>query len=208
MKIKLEQEILELSPHKVVFWPKEKIMFLSDLHLGRSAAHQTLGLSLPEGAMEADLEKIYTLSQGYERILIVGDFIHHPLGLNDRVIEIVEKWIKKLPAKLDLILGNHDKILKKKLPWQIDIHDHLEIGPFLFCHEPCQHEKFVWAGHIHPLCKIGHKSEVIKLPCFAIEPKLGLLPAFGSMTGGVVIKPSREKSLYALTPNKIHLVTN
>lgn len=206
MKINLQGEILELSHHKVVFWPSQKIIFLSDLHLGRSAAHQKMGLSLPEGAMDEDLDKLKNLSLGYSRILILGDFIHHPLSLNPRVIEIVKNWLQELPAKVDLILGNHDKALRKKLPWEIEIHERLSIGPFLFTHEPVQANQFVWAGHVHPLCKIEKGAELIKLPCFSIDHELGLLPAFGKMTGGVVIKPPVHGRLYAVTPTRVREV--
>lgn len=205
MKIDILKETFEITHHKIVRWPKEKILFCADLHLGREIVHQKKGFRLPYGAMEKDLERLKSLIHQEERLIIVGDFIHHGIALTDSIVEIIEKWIDGLSIQVDLVIGNHDRALRKKLPssWKLSIQDELEIGQFLFCHEPQTREKFVWAGHVHPMFHISHGSESIRLPCYYIENKYGIIPAFGSMTGGHLMKSSSTSQIYVVTDQRV-----
>ncbi len=45
--------------------------------------------------------------------------------------------------------------------------------------------RYTLAGHIHPVVSLrGGGRDSLRLPCFDMGPKLGVLPAFGAFTGG------------------------
>ncbi|MEM9235468.1 MAG: hypothetical protein AAGB14_01725, partial [Verrucomicrobiota bacterium] len=56
-----------------------------------------------------------------------------------------------------------------------------------FIHDPAQadHDSPTIAGHLHPLCRVGPKrGPKLRLPCFHLDGRLLVLPAFGTFTSG------------------------
>jgi metallophosphoesterase superfamily enzyme len=106
-----------------------------------------------------------------------------------------------------LVLGNHD-ILAEKHYQQVCltvIREHLIEEDIIFSHHPQKKipkDKFCIAGHIHPgIVLYGKGKQSIKLPCFYLQKKQLILPAFGSLTGLQLIERKKEDSVFAITTN-------
>lgn len=209
MKLRIRGETVELLSEKGALWHDRKILMCADLHLGKAAFMRKLGAAIPEGSMRRDLETLSALVTRTQcrRLLILGDFIHAGMGLTAHVIEEVQRWLNHLPCAVELVPGNHDRaLLKRKIKeWNITIHQgSMTEGPFCFTHEAAAHpETFSWGGHLHPLAQIGRGRQKVRVPCFWIRPQYGVLPSFGSLTGGVAISPERNDRVYAVADNEL-----
>ncbi|MCW4450927.1 ligase-associated DNA damage response endonuclease PdeM [Kaistella sp. BT6-1-3] len=183
----IQNEKLIFTNQKAVFWESQKIMIISDLHVGKSAHFRKSGIAVTSQILLDDLEVLENLISffGAESLLIVGDLFH--AGHNSD-LEIFCDWRNRFPdLKITLIKGNHDRIPKKFYEdYCIGIvEDTLEIGPFTFVHEPQHMEnRFTVSGHIHPgVVFQGKARQAVRLPCFAVSEKQLILPAFSKFTG-------------------------
>lgn len=197
-------EAVELCPERAVYWPRRRTLAVADLHWGKSATFRQFGLPLPAGVLEADLARLTTAitATGAERVLVLGDLIHGAIGLTDPVLEVVGAWLAACPAEICLVRGNHDAT---GIPpaWRIPEVDTLREGPFFFCHEPEPVDgAFVWCGHVHPAVRIGGRRGV-RVPCFHLEPDLGVLPAFSEFTGGGRIEITPKTRRFGVADGRI-----
>ena len=47
-----------LSANKTIFWEEEKILILSDLHLGKSGHFRKAGIAIPQNILQEDLFRL------------------------------------------------------------------------------------------------------------------------------------------------------
>jgi len=208
MIIEVASEEVELLPEKAAFWRTPQILLVADLHLGKAAAFRAAGIPIPEGDMQRDLERLSNLilKKEAKRCIVIGDFVHHSTGMGSETMQTIEKWLQSLPCPLDLVLGNHDRALKK-VPheeWKMAIHPlELFLKPFLFSHHPTNSSKgYVWSGHIHPQASVKIGNNFFRYPCFYLQEKGAILPAFSSFAGGCTVDPRQGKS-YACLGGKV-----
>ncbi|QYU66366.1 hypothetical protein J4558_15415 [Leptolyngbya sp. 15MV] len=75
--------------------------------------------------------------------------------------------------------------------------------PFSFAHDPSAARAdapFTWCGHVHPAASLRARADRLKLPCFWIGPRIGVLPAFSRFTSGASVSPAPGERLVAVTP--------
>ena len=67
-----------LSTDRCIFWEEEKILILSDLHLGKTGHFRKEGIAVPQAVLKEDLQRFVTLSQNFKpnKIFIIGDMFH------------------------------------------------------------------------------------------------------------------------------------
>lgn len=209
MELLLCNQHVELLPEKAIFWKEESILVVSDLHLGKTATFRRAGIPVPDAVMLHDLENLILLLQRKraKRCVIAGDFLHHPSGLTDQTLALIEDWLLKTPCPVDLILGNHDRAFKqiKHEHWKMTIYEKaLFIKPFAFSHIHTDFPGFfTWSGHIHPQIIIGNRRKMTRLPCFLIQPEKGLLPAYSSFAGGFSINRDPNSEIYAIVDDSV-----
>ncbi len=61
MKLNIAHEEFELLWQKAFFWPKESVLGLSDIHIGKAESFQKMGVPLPSGSHINDLVRISEL---------------------------------------------------------------------------------------------------------------------------------------------------
>lgn len=204
MKITVAGEDVLLLPQKALFWVKAEILVVADLHLGKAAAFRSAGIPIPEGDMQKDLKRLSLLLHEHKakRCIIVGDLLHHPSGMKEPTVTLLDEWIAQLPFSLDLVLGNHDFALKKvpHAHWNMQIHpEQLHIAPFVFAHHPTVSDQgYVLSGHLHPQAafKIGNRA--LRFPCFYFQEQCAILPAFSSFAGGCTIDKAAGQAYVCL----------
>ena len=182
-------EELVLSAEKAIWRPSSEELFVADLHLGKAEVFQACGIPLPSDDDRGTLQRLEKLCQQWKpkRVIILGDLIHGPLGLTERLKADLRNLHSRLNAEVLLVGGNHDRHLH---PSAFPQHPAFRLGRLWLSHEPEQpmdgREGLNLCGHIHPTTTLRQGSDRLRLPCFAydnVEQRM-LMPAFGELTGG------------------------
>lgn len=211
-QINIQGEELVLNAFRAVYWKKEKMLIVADMHLGKTAHFRAAGISVPSSIIKTDLDRLTYLIGTYQPkiLLVVGDMFHHQKMNSD--LDIFKDWRNQFEKlSIYLVQGNHDRL--KNLYYQnmgIELFKpNLNLGLFQFVHEYVEpNEKyFSISGHIHPgvLLK-GKAKQAIKLPCFAVSNHHLILPAFSLFTGLDIGYCKDECSFYAIADNKVFLM--
>ena len=212
LRFKFEKQTLWLSAARCIFWEEEKILILSDLHMGKSGHFRKSGIGIPQNIFKEDLQRLFSQVQFFDpkMVLITGDMFHSKANKEN---DFFLKWRNDIAAvEFYLVRGNHD-ILSKKMYKEANIkvfENKLSLKNFCFTHdistycEEAGKELFTFSGHIHPGIKmngLGHQS--LMLPCFYFGEKHSVLPAFSAFTGLAKIKPVSTDHVFALVENSV-----
>lgn len=194
---------LELRPDRSLFWPAARTLIVSDLHWGKAESFQRMGIPMPGAVLENDLARLDRAldETGAERLLVLGDLVHAKVGLTPGLVRRIAAWRSERPLRLLLVRGNHDRS-SGQLPesWRVEEVEELIEGPFCFRHEPGELPGgYAWAGHLHPACTLRGRGDAIRLPCFVVGNRSGILPAFSEFTGGSSPPRARGTRLFAVT---------
>ena len=207
---KLHNNNFLLTKDRTIFWEEEKILLVSDLHLGKAGHFRKAGIGIPQTIIKEDMQRLLSQLQYFKpvQLLVVGDLFH---STDNKEHELFLKWRKDLPGiSIQLVKGNHD-ILEKEWYQKAGIEvyaEELKVNGFLFTHDiqTCKttHHDYCFSGHIHPGIKMkGMGRQTIQLPCFYFGEKYAVLPAFGRFTGTYPVKPVPGDRIFALVENSI-----
>lgn len=208
MKITIKGEELILDKERALYLPKEKLLAISDLHLGKAAHFRKAGLAIPNTVSQNDLKRLKTLLQKYQpkKLLINGDMFHS--DYNTEIDEFV-KWKSEFEkVKFILVKGNHDRQkeeIYKNLAIEVYEPNYHSLS-FCFVHDAakCNSDLYPIGGHIHPGISIFNKAkQYLKFPCFYFGENYGILPAFSAFTGLQLVKPKENDLVFAVTPTKV-----
>lgn len=201
--IELAGQKLWLLPDKAVYWPARKALLLADVHIGKAASYRALHQPVPRGTTEATLARLDALLAEHdcEQLIVLGDFLHARTARAPATLARVQAWRERHPElRIVLIRGNHDRNAgDPPVELGIDVVDEpYVVGPFALQHEPKAHPALtVLSGHVHPVFVLrGRARQRLRLPCFRIDEKVSLLPAFGEFTGGWEIEPAGTSQVY------------
>ena len=202
-----------LSSSKVVFWEQEKILILSDLHLGKSGHFRKSGIAIPHAVMKEDMQRLVTVIQFFkpELVVIVGDLFH---SVENKEHELFLKWRNDLQhVPILLVKGNHDIVPDE---WYANANittaeKYWRRNNFLFVHhiedveqEEISEEDYFFSGHIHPAVSIkGLGKQSLRFSCFYFAKKYAVLPAFGKFTGTYLVEPSKDEKVFAIVNNSV-----
>jgi uncharacterized protein len=167
----------------------------ADLHLGKSAAFRAHGLPVPEGDTARDLDRLAKLIAEHkpDRLVIAGDLFHADAGSGDGVLDAFMAFLDGIKIPFTLVCGNHDRKVRK-MPPSIAQADHLDLGGLRIVHKPedAAGGMVNLCGHIHPVLRIPDgRNTSLRMPCFHLSGNVLTLPAFGSFTGGHIVKPAK-----------------
>lgn len=208
MEVEVFGELFELLPQRAIFWKKEKMLLLADMHLGKVNHFRRSGIPVPVKANDKNIEILVDLmwKTKPERVVCLGDMFHSHYNPEWEVFGELVKHFKT--ASFELVLGNHDIMSEGQyLRKGIKLYDTLQINQFLFTHHPLEDlpsNVYNLAGHIHPGVRLdGRGKQSITLACFHFGKLQGLLPAFGMFTGLARIEPRKEDKVFVIVDNKI-----
>lgn len=209
MTITIRDEELILAKERAIYLPKEKLLAISDLHLGKAAHFRKSGLQVPSTLAQSDLNRLSFLLDQYQpaTLLINGDMFHHDLNTD---IDNFERWKGLYPTlKFVLVKGNHDNLDETQYRnLGIEIHEPSYCtSKFCFIHDAVKCKEvnlYPISGHIHPGVSVyGKAKQYLKFPCFYFGDKYAVMPAFSAFTGLSLIKPKVSEQIYAITPTKV-----
>lgn len=195
-----------LHPYRALFWPRERWLVVSDLHLGKAAHFRKSGAPLPEGQDAATLHRLDVVMETFQpdRLLILGDLFH---SSHNKQWDVFQRWTQAQRTALHLVTGNHDILAFEHYEaagLQVSI-DPLRIGPFAWAHKPMEMpDRYSIAGHIHPGVVLkGAARQRLRLPCFLFGERSAILPAFGISTGLYMVKPGSTDGVFSCTERAV-----
>lgn len=208
MKIEIRGEQLILDEERAIYLPNEKLLAISDLHLGKAAHFRKAGLAIPNTVSKNDLARLGHLLQKYEpkTLLINGDMFHS--DYNTEVDEFANWKANFNKVSFILVKGNHDK-QKNEIynNLALEVHEtNYNLKKLCFIHDiaDCNANLYPIGGHIHPGISIVNKAKQrLRFPCFYFGQQHAVLPAFSTFTGLQLIKPKENDLVFAVTPSKV-----
>ncbi|MWD27690.1 ligase-associated DNA damage response endonuclease PdeM [Aquicoccus sp. SCR17] len=193
---------LHALPSGALWWPAERMLCVSDLHLGKSLRYARHGgAHLPPyetrdtlARLEADMD-----GTGARQVICLGDSFDDTMAAHGLDPE-ERQWILRLQAgrAWTWIEGNHD-------PGPIDLggahQGEVQLGPLTFRHIAAPGAEAEVSGHYHP--KAGLRG--VSRPAFLLDRSRLIMPAYGTYTGGL---RARDKVLAELMgPEALAILT-
>jgi len=184
---------LWLLPQRAVWWPAARTAFVADVHFGKAATFRRAGQPVPHGTTADNLARLDAVlaATGAGHLVFLGDFLHARSGADAPLWNQLRPWRERhARTRMTLVRGNHDLhagdppaalgVDGADEPWRP-----VEGAEVLACHHPqVRQGDTVLAGHWHPVATLqGPARDTVRLPCFAWQPGLLVLPAFGAFTG-------------------------
>jgi len=212
IKHTINQNDFILHSNRTLFWEQEKILILSDLHLGKTGHFRKSGIGVPAAIMKEDMQRFVAAIQFYRPslVIIVGDLFH---SVENKEHELFLKWRKDLQhVPVLLVKGNHDIVpgaWYKKAGIEI-AEKTWRKNNFSFVHQIEDAEAgstdYFFSGHIHPAISIkGLGKQSLRFPCFYFTKNYAVLPAFGKFTGTYLIAPAKHEQAFAIVENSVIL---
>lgn len=178
---------LEALPSGALWWAEERLLAVSDLHLGKAErlARQG-GALLPPYETQDTLDRLEAeISRcNPARVVLVGDSFDD-LSAADALNEEIAERLARMAAgrRWVWIAGNHD-------PGPVELPgthvSELLLSGITLRHIADPDGKDV-SGHYHPKARICVRGQSISRPCFVVDANRVILPAFGTYTGGLRI---------------------
>ena len=215
---------LDLHPEGVVVDADTATAFVADMHLGKPASFRRLGVPVPDGGAVADLQRLTAVLRrtSAERLIVLGDFLHDAAARSPETLAAIEAWRARHPElAVVLVRGNHDERAGDP-PASLEIACVVEpwdAGGIACRHHPpgepgapgapgSPAEPPVLCGHLHPAVVLRSRggrgaAGRERCRCFHLMPRTLMLPAFGSITGGLAVRPRTGDRIFALGPGVV-----
>jgi len=196
--IHLAGERLMLDPMGALFWPAQRLLAVSDLHLEKGSSFARKGMLLPPWDTHATIDRLTLLLRRWspETVVALGDSFHDSLG--SARLPATEQ--QRLNAMADAhrfiwVQGNHDPTPPDGLGG-IWVEDHAA-GPIRFRHQAiAASNPGEIVGHHHPKAIIPARAGHVSRPCFVFDGSRLMMPAFGTYTGGLDVRDPAINRLF------------
>ncbi len=209
IEIEIQNNTFILLPEKAIFWVDERGLIISDVHLGKAGHFRKHGIALPKSLNDENLHRINNLISIWNPgwILFLGDLFHSEKNIEWNSFK---HWRQShYSIRIILVMGNHELYPNADYnEMGIECMNVFNAGPFLFVHDnkhvPAENSHFVFSGHIHPSYTLkGKGRQRIKIPCFYLQNKQAILPAFGTLTGTFSVKSKKNTQIFGLIDHQI-----
>ncbi len=173
-----------------LYWPEERLLVISDLHLEKGSSFARRGVLLPPYDTASTLDRLAGALSRYavRTVVALGDSFHDQngparLAAADRAklleLQRGRNWV--------WIAGNHDPDPADCLGGVFATS--LSLWPLSFRHEPTpQASPGEIAGHLHPVARVSRRSHTLTRRCFVSDGARLVMPAFGAYAGGLNIR--------------------
>jgi len=170
-----------------LFWPARRALIVADLHFEKASWFAKTGQMLPpydSAATLAALEEAVTACDPAE-IWCLGDSFHDSEGC-DRLPAGEQARLRALTAahRWTWIVGNHDSAIGD--PCGGSVVEEAAVDGLILRHEANPREsRPELSGHFHPKFRVRVRGRLVARQCFVATARKLILPAFGSLTGGL-----------------------
>lgn len=177
---------LVLDRRGVLHWPAQKLLIVSDLHLGKGDSLNRFSNPIPALDTRDTIERLEEAVSLYqpERVVCLGDSFHDAASAQ-RLPAAEREMLYGLARSVSdwtWVLGNHDPELPAGLPGrQLTT---LELEGVTLTHEPSGSPLEI-IGHFHPKTSIAVGGQKVTGRCYLQGDRTLMMPSFGSYTGGL-----------------------
>jgi len=191
-----------------LYWPEERLLVVSDLHLEKGSSFARRGVLLPPYDTASTLERLAGVLARYavRTVVALGDSFHDQDG-PARLAAPDRAKLKELQAGRDWIwiAGNHDPGPANRLGGVFAIS--LSLWPLSFRHLPTPQESpGEIAGHLHPVARVSHRGRTLTRRCFVSDGARLVMPAFGVYAGGLNIRHAAFVQVFGAFAFTAHLL--
>ncbi|WP_295994113.1 ligase-associated DNA damage response endonuclease PdeM [Rugamonas sp.] len=196
LELILAGERVLLLAQRALYWPRERMLVVADIHFGKAASFRALGVPVPRGTTSENLASLDALlaAHAVAHIVFLGDFLHAKAAHASATVAAMLRWRGRHPGlRLTLVRGNHDAHAgdPSALLGMAIVDEPYLRAPFAFRHHPdLTADFYVLAGHVHPVYHLISGRDALRLPCFLLGPERAVLPSFGAFTGGHAVRPA------------------
>jgi DNA ligase-associated metallophosphoesterase len=138
-----------------LFWPEQRLLVVSDLHLEKGSSFAARGVLLPPYDTVATLSRLAAVIARHDPCIIIalGDSFHDR-DAHERLSASDREALSAMQTRRDWIWisGNHDPALPSDLGGVVA--SEVAIGPIAFRHEPTGAAGEI-AGHLHPKARVA-----------------------------------------------------
>ena len=196
--IHLAGERLMLDPMGALFWPDQRLLAVSDLHLEKGSSFARRGMLLPPWDTHATIDRLTLLLRRWSPATVValGDSFHDAGG--SRRLPPTEQ--KRLVAMTQAhrfiwVQGNHDPTPPSGLGGEwVAAH---ASGAMMFRHQAiAAADPGEIVGQHHPKATIEARTGTVSRPCFVFDGQRLMMPAFGAYTGGLDVRDPAINRLF------------
>ena len=180
-------ETFVAGPEGALFWPAQQALLVADLHLEKASWFARLGQFLPPYDSQATLSALAREVErsGATQLYCLGDSFHDRFGC-DRLPAAARDLLVGMTAAIDWvwIVGNHDPGFSDHCGGRLV--DELEVAGIVLRHEAVRDDpQPEMSGHFHPKLRLQLQGRRVSRRCFVVSQTKLILPAFGSLTGGL-----------------------
>lgn len=204
LRLNVAGERIVINMDRAAWWPRARRLLVADLHFGKGSVLRQSGIAVPSGTTLHDLERLDRLIESYRphELLVLGDLVHGRSKSDAPWVAQVREWRERhATVDMRLIAGNHDRHFSPQILGFEVIEDELLVAPFVLRHAPAESAHgYVLAGHVHPGIAVQDGWRRHRLPAFRFGSRIGLLPAFGSLTGLHEEAATPGERVFAVTP--------
>lgn len=201
---------VQLLPQRAAFVPEHGLLLVADAHVGKAASFRRWGVPVPEATTDDTLGRLETLvaATGATQVVFLGDLLHSAHGRAAATLQTFSRWRETRSAlRLTLVRGNHDdRAGDPPADWGVSCVDGpMRLGGLALAHHPEPVAgAYVLAGHLHPCAWLGGRGhDRLRLPCFHLGARVGVLPAFGAFTGMHAVRPAPGDRVFVTTGDEL-----
>lgn len=174
-------------PQGALFWPARRALLVADLHLEKASWFARFGQMLPPYDSMATLSdlSLVVAATGAAEVWCLGDSFHDRHGC-ERLPAQARDMLVELTCRTSWtwITGNHDPAIADTCGGALA--DEAMVDGLVLRHEADADERRPeLSGHFHPKLRVQVRGRKLSRRCFVATPTKLILPAFGSLTGGL-----------------------
>lgn len=170
-----------------LWWPGRAALLVADLHLEKASWFASHGQLLPPYDTMATLRALQgVMDRVHARELwCLGDSFHDNDG-SRRLSDDARALLSRLTGQCDWhwITGNHDDKIFDHCGGTVE--EEAVVSGIVLRHEADPQEvRPEMSGHFHPKLRLRLRGKPVSRRCFVASAHKIILPAFGSLTGGL-----------------------
>ncbi len=190
--ISIAGQILHPLAERALWWPAEQALIVADLHLEKASALARTGQMLPPYDSIDTVGRLTALAAHWDarRIYALGDSFHDDAGpqrLADDARDAMAQLAKR--AHIYWVEGNHDADAQISDHLPGEVHGEMDVAGLKLVHIAGQAPPAPGcgeiSGHYHPKYRLRQRGQMVSRPCFILAGQQLILPAFGTLTGGL-----------------------
>ena len=210
LEIELAGERILLLPERAAYWIERETLLIADTHWGKAATMRAAAIPVPGGTTRESLERLARVvwRTKAKRVVLLGDCLHARNGRAESTLAELAVWrAQHAKLEMELVRGNHDRHAGDP-PTELAmrcVDAPQSDAPFIYRHFPKETEgAYTLAGHLHPAIRLhGSGAQRATLPCFWFGERVGVLPAFGGLTGMAKIRPNPGDRVCAVAGDEV-----